>query len=41
MPVKEFVMDLRPFGVESKPMRQWMLIRRVEGGERKGLESKL
>lgn len=29
-PVKEFYMDMRPYGVDAPPMRQWMSLRRVE-----------
>ncbi|KAM7196633.1 acyl-coa n-acyltransferase [Rhypophila sp. PSN 637] len=32
VPVREFWMDMRPYGVDVEPVRQWMLIRRVEGG---------
>ena len=44
VPVKEVLMDLRGYGVDEKPMRQWMLIRRVGGGgggEVRERESKL
>lgn len=36
--VKEFRMDMRPFGVGGQPLRQWMLMRRVGGTGEKGGE---
>ncbi|KAM7212494.1 acyl-coa n-acyltransferase [Rhypophila decipiens] len=43
-PVREFWMDMRPYGVDVEHVRQWLLVRRVEGDEMeggRGLESKL
>ncbi|KAM7192869.1 hypothetical protein V8F20_008666 [Naviculisporaceae sp. PSN 640] len=34
VPVREFLMDMRPYGVDAKPQRQWMLVRRLEAGHK-------